>query len=302
MALRAITGSRLTSERRRRSLIALLFVSPALILFLVFLGFQVVFAFYMTFNKWSVMKPPTWVGLSNYGRILGDDLFWTSIRISWVYTVMYVPAVVLAALVVALLLNGPIRGRSLFKALSFIPVLSGWIIVGVIWYFIYQPERGILNLILRMVGLPHETPWLGERNTVLPALVLVGVWKNFGYYSVLFLAGLQEIPPSLHEAAAIDGASRWQSLVRITLPLLRPAIGLVTVLAVITAFAVFDLVFLMTEGGPALASHAFNYYIYIRAFKSFQMGYAASMAFILFAIVLVLTIVQLRLLRPATEA
>jgi multiple sugar transport system permease protein len=302
MALRAITGSRISSARRRRSLIALLFVSPALILFLVFLGFQVVFAFYMTFNKWSVMRPPVWVGLNNFARILRDDLLWTSIRISWTYTAMYVPAVVAAALVVALLLNGPIKGRYVFKALSFIPVLTGWTIVGVIWFFIYQPERGILNLMLRMVGLPHEWPWLGERITVLPALVMVAVWKNFGYYAVLFLAGLQEIPPSLHEAAAIDGASRFQSLVRITLPLLRPTIGLVSVLAVIAAFGVFDLVFVMTEGAPALATHVFNYYIYLRAFKSFQMGYASSMAFVLFAVVLVLTLIQLRILRPATEA
>jgi ABC-type sugar transport system permease subunit len=271
-------------------------------LFLAFIGFQVLLAFYMTFNEWSVMKPPDWIGLANYARILRDDLFWTSIRISWIYTAMYVPAVVLVSLVAALCLNAPVRGRYFFKALSFVPVLTGWIIVGVIWFFIYQPEKGILNLVLRMVGLPHETPWLGQRNTVLPALVIVGVWKQFGYYAVLFLAGLQDIPPSLHEAAAIDGASRWQSLVRITLPLLRPTIGLVTVLAVITAFEVFDLVFVMTEGGPALASHVFNYYIYIRAFKSFQMGYAASMAFVLFAIVLVLTLIQLRLMRPATES
>lgn len=288
------------SVRRQNSLTAVLFASPALLLYVLFLGLQVLFAFFITFNNWTTMRPPTWAGLDNYGRIFSDKLFWSSLRVTFSFSLMYVPGVVLAGLLAAVLLNRPIRGQYVFKALAFIPVLSAWIIVGVVWFFIYNPDHGILNALLRMVGLPTK-PWLGLRETALPALVVVGLWKNFGWFSVLFLAGLQDIPTDLHEVAAIDGASAWQSFTNITLPLLRPTIALVTILAAIGAFQVFDLVFVMTNGGPMYSTQTFSYYIYLTAFKSFKMGYAATMSFVLFGIILVLTVIQLRVLRPTAE-
>ncbi|NPV08525.1 MAG: sugar ABC transporter permease [Anaerolineae bacterium] len=300
----AVSGTRSRrrglSQRRRLSLIGLTFASPALLLFVLFLGLQVAFAFYVTFNHWTTMRPPEWAGLANYRRIFSDKLFWNALRVTVFFSLMYVPSVVVAGLTSAVLLNRRISGQFIFKALAFIPVLSAWIIVGVVWFFIYHPDHGIVNAVLRMLGLP-TVAWLGNRTTALPALAVVGLWKNFGWYAVLFLAGLQDIPVDLHEAAAIDGASVWKTFSHVTLPLLRPTMALVTILAAIGAFQVFDLVFVMTDGGPVYATQTFSYYIYLQAFKSFKMGYAATMSFVLFAIILVLTIIQLRILRPSAE-
>jgi ABC-type sugar transport system permease subunit len=288
------------TQRHRLALTGALFVAPSFILFLAFVAIPVVFALYISFNNWTTMRPPVWAGLENYQRILSDEVFLLSLRNTVVYTVLYVPIVSLVALLAAVMANRPLRGQGLFKALLFVPVITSSIVVGVVWLFIYNPELGLLNALLRLLGLPPGL-WLGGQLTALPALVAVSIWNRFGWFTVLFLAGLQDIPAELKEAAAIDGASAWQSFVRITLPLLRPTLALVTVLAAISAFQVFDLVFVMTDGGPAYATHTLSYYIYVQAFRSFKMGYAAAMSYLLFAIVFVLTLIQLRVLRPAAD-
>jgi multiple sugar transport system permease protein len=240
------------------------------------------------------------LGLDNYRRIFDDDIFYRSLRNTIVFTVLFVPLVTVISLGTAVLLNQGIRAKGIFKALIFIPVITPSVVVGVVWTYVYQPDLGLLNELLRNLHLPTSL-WLGSQQLALPALVAVTIWQRFGWFMILFLAGLQDIPVELKEAAALDGASSRQSFLHVTVPLLRPTVVLVTVLAAISAFQVFDLVFIMTEGGPAYATQTLSYYIYTKAFRNFDMGYAAAMSYVLFVVLLVLTLFQMKVLRPAAE-
>lgn len=288
------------TQRRRLALAGGLFVLPSLLLFAAFLAIPLVYSLIISFSDWSMMRGPTWIGLENYQRLLTDDIFFLSLRNTAVFTILFVPTLTVLSLGSAALLNQKIRGKNLFKALIFIPVITPSIVVGVVWTYFYQPELGLLNGLLRLLNLPTGL-WLGSQEMALPALVIVTLWQRFGWFMILFLAGLQDIPVEVKEAAAIDGASPWQSFWQITVPLLRPTVVLVTILAAISAFQVFDLIFIMTEGGPAYATQTLSYYIYTKAFRSFDMGYAAAMSYVLFAILLVLSIVQMRIFRPVAD-
>jgi multiple sugar transport system permease protein len=287
------------SNRRRLALSGGVFLTPSVILFAAFLAGPLVYALYISFNEWSMMRSPTWLGLDNYQRILRDDIFWRSLRNTVVFTALFVPAVTLLSLASAALLNQSIGAKALFKALIFIPIITPSVVVGVVWTYAFQPELGLINELLRLINLPTSL-WLGSQDVALPALVLVTIWQRFGWFMILFLAGLQDIPIEVKEAATIDGATPFRSFMDITLPLLRPTLILVTVLAAIGAFQVFDLIFVMTEGGPAYATQTLSYYIYTKAFRSFDMGYAAAMSYVLFLALLLLTLLQMRILRPAT--
>jgi multiple sugar transport system permease protein len=289
------------SQDKRRALAGMLFVVPSLILFLAFLGLPVFYSLYISFHEWSLMGSPTWLGLENYRGVFGDDIFLNALGNTAFYTVLFVPGVTVLSLLTAVLVNERVRGQSIYKALVFIPVITPSIIVGVVWIYLFQPERGLVNQTLASVGLPTSL-WLGSQVVALPALVIVSIWQRFGWFMILFLAGLQDIPTEIKEAAAVDGASPRQSFFHITLPLLRPTVLLVTVLAAISAFQVFDLVFVMTQGGPARATETLSYYIYTRAFRSFDLGYAAAMSYVLFVLLLVMTLIQFRLMRPATDS
>jgi multiple sugar transport system permease protein len=285
----------LLTQRRRLAFAGGVFVLPSVALFVAFLAAPLAYSLYISFNKWSMMRDPVWLGLDNYRRLFEDDIFAQSLRNTIAFTVMFVPSVTILSLLAAVLLNQPIRGKPLLKALVFIPVITPSIIVGVVWTYIYQPDLGLLNWFLGELHLPTEL-WLGDSRTALPALVVVTLWQRFGWFMILFLAGLQDIPVELREAAALDGASPRQSFLHVTVPLLRPTIVLVTVLGAISAFQVFDLIFVMTEGGPAYATQTLSYYIYVKAFRNFDMGYAAAMSYSLFSLVVVLTFIQFRLL------
>ena len=278
-----------------------LFILPSLALFVAFVAIPLGYAFYISFNKWAILRPPEWLGLANYRRILHDDVFFTSLKNTTVYTLMYVPLMAGLALLAALAANRPLRGQTLFKALIFIPAITPSIIVGAVWLYIYDGNIGLLNALLRWLGR-EPIVWLSDQDLVLPALVVASVWQRFGWFMILFLAGLQDIPEDVKEAAQLDGASAWQSFWHVTVPLLRPVFALVLILGMIGAFQVFDLVFIMTGGGPVYATHTLSFYIYEAAFTNQEMGYAAAMSYVFFLIIFGLTMAQLRLLRPATEA
>jgi ABC-type sugar transport system permease subunit len=288
------------SHQQRLTWSAAVFLIPSVLLFIAFLALPLLYSLYISFNKWSMLRDPLWIGLDNYRRVIEDDIFWRSLRNTLVFTLLFVPTVTILSMVTAAMLNQRIRGSSFLKALVFIPVITPSIVVAVVWKYAYQPELGLINQFLESVGLPTSL-WLGSTSMALPALVIVTVWQRFGWFMILFLAGLQDIPEEIKEAAKLDGASPFRSFMDITLPLLRPTLVLVTVLAAIGAFQVFDLVFVMTEGGPAYATQTLSYYIYTKAFRSLDMGYAAAMSYVLFVIILIMTLVQMRLLRPATE-
>ena len=289
------------NQRRRLALDGGIFVLPSVALFVAFLAGPLFYSFYISFHKWSLMRDPVWLGLENYRRLLDDEIFWRSLKNTALFTGLFVPLITITSLGSAVLLNQAIRAKGLFKALIFIPVITPSAIVGVVWTYAFNPELGLVNELLRTMHLPTSL-WLGSGQVALPALVLVTTWQRFGWFMILFLAGLQDIPTEIKEAAVVDGASARQSFFDITLPLLRPTIVLVTVLGAISAFQIFDLIFIMTQGGPAYATQTLSFYIYQKAFRSFDMGYAASMSYVLFVILLVLTLVQMRLFRPAAES
>lgn len=302
MATARLAASRpLITHRRRLALAGGVFVLPSVALFVAFLAAPLLYSLYISFHKWSMMRDPVWLGLDNYQRLLHDEIFWRSLKNTAIFTVLLVPLMTLTSLGSAVLLNQSIKAKGLFKALIFIPVITPSVVVGVVWTYVFQPELGLANELLRTLHLPTSL-WLGSSDIALPALVLVTIWQRFGWFMILFLAGLQDIPIEVKEAAALDGASPIQSFFQITVPLLRPTIVLVTVLGAISAFQIFDLIFIMTEGGPAYATQTLSYYIYQKAFRSFDMGYAASMSYVLFVILLILTLIQMRILRPAAES
>jgi len=206
-----------------------------------------------------------------------------------------VPVRTALALLLAIALNQQLRGVSVFRAAYFLPTITSAVAAATVWRWIYEPNFGLLNSLLYAIGVAHPPAWLSSPAWAMPALILLGVWQGLGFQMVIFLAGLQGIPTHLYEAAAIDGAGWWARFRHITLPLISPTTFFVLIISVIGSYQVFDQAFVLTEGGPGYATTTLVYYIYEYAFQFFKMGYAAAMAWILFAIVFVLTVIQFRI-------
>ena len=281
----------------RKHWVSYLFILPNLIGVLLFLAFPVVFALYMSFTEWDVLTSPKWVGFRNYVDLFtNDDLFWISLRNSAYYVVLTVPASILIGLGLAMAMNQAVRGIAIFRTAMYIPVLTSAVAVAFIWRWIFNSDVGLLNAILDKLGLPSTIGWLTDPNVAMISLAIMAIWKSVGYFAVILFAALQGVPKTLHEAAALDGASSWRRFLNITIPMIAPAILFVTVVAVIGSFQVFDQVFLITNnGGPGTSTYVYNLHLYNNAFTFFKMGYASAMAYILFAILFVITYLQLRI-------
>ncbi|MDR8412851.1 sugar ABC transporter permease [Nonomuraea sp. 3-1Str] len=272
----------------------LLFVLPMLVLFLIFKIFPTLGAAGMSLTNWNIGGQWSFVGADNYARLLDDVNFWTSLRVTLVYAAIYVPLTVVVALGTALLLNQVVFLRGLFRGMLFLPYVTSFVLAGIVWRWIYEFD-GLINGLLAKADL-GPVAFLEQSGLVLPALALVSVWKGFGYSMLILLAGLKSIPGSYLEAATVDGASAWQRFRRITLPLLKPTLFFVMVIETISAFQTFDTIYVMTGGGPARATYTLIYGIYEHGFRSFEFGYAATWGMVLFAIVLVVSLVQRRFL------
>lgn len=270
-----------------------LFLLPSLTAFTLFFLVPIIYTFYISFNQWSTLSSPKFVGMGNYIGVVSDAVFWKAIRNTAVYVLMVVPSIVVMSLIVAVLVNIKTRAQNFFKILYYIPVICSGIVVGIIWKWIYNGEIGVLNYILSLFGLP-KTVWLGSTSTALASIAVVGIWRSVGYYMIIYLAGLQSIPPQLYEAARMDGASEFQNFLYITLPMLRPITVLVLILATISTFQVFEMIYVMTYGGPAESTITAVWQIYIASFTQFKFGYAASMGFVLFLFVFIISLFQLR--------
>ncbi|MFF0243995.1 carbohydrate ABC transporter permease [Streptosporangium sandarakinum] len=279
-------------HRLRDPVTGLLFVLPALVLFLIFRIFPSLGAAGMSLTNWNIGGEWNFIGADNYARLFDDVNFWLSLRVTLVYAVIYVPLTLLVALGTALLLNKVVFMRGLFRGMLFLPYVTSFVLAGVIWRWIYEFD-GLINGLLARADL-GPVMFLEQSSLVLPALAVVSVWKGFGYSMLILLAGLKSIPSSYLEAARVDGASAWQRFRRITLPLLKPTIFFVMVIETISAFQTFDTVYVMTGGGPARATYTLIYGIYDLGFRSFDFGYAATWGMVLFAIVLVVSLVQRR--------
>jgi multiple sugar transport system permease protein len=279
----------------REALWGYLFLLPNILGFLAFNIFPLLFAIGMSFTRWDLISEPTFIGLSNYEKLfLEDESFRIAVKNTLVFTAMSVPAGTILSLILANALNQKIRGTTFYRTAYFLPVVSSSIAIALVWAWVFNPDFGLVNEILFKFGLPR-LKWLASSTWALPAVVIVSVWRGIGPSTVIFLAGLQGIPEELYDAAKIDGANARQLFRHITIPMLSPTTFFVIVVSIIGSFQVFDLVFMMTQGGPGRATLVLVYYIYQHAFRWFGMGYAASIAFVLFIAIFVLTLIQLRL-------
>ncbi|MBA2894641.1 carbohydrate ABC transporter permease [Nonomuraea soli] len=272
----------------------LLFVLPMLVLFLIFRIFPSLGAAGMSLTNWNIGGEWEFTGLDNYARMLDDPTFWISLKTTLVYVAVYVPMTVLFSLGTALLLNAVVTMRGLWRGMLFLPYVTSFVLAGVIWRWIYE-YNGLINGLLAKLDL-GPVMFLERSELVLPALALVSAWKGFGYSMLILLAGLKAIPGSYLEAARVDGASAWQRFRSIVLPLLKPALFFVLVIETISGFQVFDTIYVMTGGGPARASYTLIYAIYDKGFRGFEFGYAAAFGMVLFAIILIVSLIQRRLL------
>lgn len=279
-----------------------LFILPSLIHLIVFLVIPLVFSFFLSFRDWDrpTFTDAPYIGLENYEFLLGDRRFWQAILNSAYYTVLAVPLGMAISLGIALIMNQKLKGVNIFRTLFFMPVISSWVAVSIIWLTLLDPTVGIVNYVLGLIGLPPVN-WLGNAATAMPALVIISIWKSAGFSMVIWLAGLQAIPRELYEVASIDGANRLQSFLRITLPLLAPTSFFLAITGVIGSFQVFSPVWVITKGGPLGATDVAVFHIYRRAFEAFDFGYASAQAWVLFALIFIATVLQLLYMRRRSD-
>jgi multiple sugar transport system permease protein len=279
-------------------LAAYAFLAPALSAIALFFFLPVVAALLLSLTDFDIYAVASranlrFVGWENYVRLFRDPLFWTALKNTAYFVVVGGPLSIGISLAAALLLNVPlVRLKAVFRTALFLPVVTTLVAVAVVWRYLYQPRYGILNYALGEIGLA-PIDWLGDPVWAMPAIILMAVWKNFGFNMVIFLAGLQSIPERLYEAARIDGAGAWAEFRRITLPMLGPTFGFVTILTMIGYFQLFAEPYVMTQGGPDNATLSIVLLMYEQGFRWWNLGYAAAISFVLFAIVLVLTLLQL---------
>jgi multiple sugar transport system permease protein len=278
---------------RRETLTFYLLISPWIIGFFLFVAGPMLISLGISFTRWDLLTPPTWAGLRNYERMLRDPLFWQALKVTAIYTALYVPTELIGGLGIALLMSQRIRNIGIFRTIFYLPsVLSGVSFV-VVWMWILHPEAGLLNTVLGLVGIKGPR-WLLDPRTSLISLWLMSIW-GLGRAAVIYLAGLQNVPRELYEAAAIDGANRRTILRRVTLPLISPTIFFNLVLSVIGTFQTFTSAYVATNGGPLDSTLFYVLYIYRVGFTPpVSMGYASALAWVLFVIVLALTLLVIR--------
>lgn len=276
---------------------ALFFLLPSFIILSLFVFWPIVNSFILSFYNWSLLdsKHP-FIGLDNYEALIKDERFLNSVYNTVRYTVVTVPLSIIFALGLALLVNERLKGVSLFKAIYFLPVISSFAVISIIWSFLMDPDIGLLVYYANLAGF-HTIGWLRSPVWAMPAVILVAVWKNIGFNMVIYLAGLQAIPVSLYEAAALDGANKFRCFWHVTLQMLRHTTLFVIIITVISSFQVFDQVYVMTRGGPLFSTETIVYYIYHHGIELLDMGYASAASWLLFLVIFAITLIQLRVFK-----
>jgi multiple sugar transport system permease protein len=284
---------------RRRARAGRLFVAPNLVAVAVFMLFPLGFSLYMSFQQWDVFRPPKFVGLKNFEELFtSDPLFLIAIRNTVVFTVGTVVPTILVSLVVAGVLNRKVKGIGVFRTIVFLPLAISSVVMAVVWQFVFNTDNGLLNIMLGWVGI-GPVPWLVDPNWAMVSLCIVSVWRSVPFATVILLAAMQGVPESVYEAARIDGAGEIRQFAFITVPLIRGAMSFVVVISIIHAFQAFDMVYVLNgaNGGPESATYVLGIMLFQHAFSFLEFGYASALAWVMFAILLVLTVVQLRLTR-----
>lgn len=291
----AVTRRRRFSQRRARA--GRLFVTPNLAAVAVFMLFPLGFSLYMSLQNWDVFRPAKFVGLANYRSLFtADPLFIIALRNTVVYTVGTVVPTVLISLAVAGVLNRKVKGISIFRTIIFLPLAVSSVVMAVVWQFVFNTNNGLLNIMLGWIGI-GPIPWLVDPKWAMSALCIVSVWRSVPFATVILLAAMQGVPDNLYEAARLDGAGELRQFVSITVPLVRGALSFVVVISIIHAFQAFDLVYVLTgrNGGPETATYVLGIMLFQHAFAFLEFGYASALAWVMFAILLLLTVLQLRL-------
>lgn len=287
---------------RRFSATPYLFLAPALALIAVFVLYPIGAVVYYSFTSWDIVRPPVFVGLDNYQQLLADETFWKALTHSIIY-LLVTPTIIAMSIVMAIIVNRKLRGIHIFRALYFVPAVSGSIAIGIAWRFLFD-RNGIINSILITLGVIHEpVQWLSDPGLVLPIAMLLTIWAGVGYYSVIFVAGLQNIPEELYDAALIDGCSDFQKHWHVSLPGLRPQIAFVAVISSLAALKVFDEIYVLTNrtGGILDSATTIVFYLWKQAFVNEHAGYAAAIAMVLLVLTLLFSIVNVRLLERGQE-
>ncbi len=296
--LRAEFGRLTHVKVRRQARYGYTFLLPSMVVLAVFVFWPILQSVILSLQKWRFgAKKTTWVGLDNYRRLLEDPRVEGAFANTIEYTLVVVPITLFLALLLALALNERIPGRSIYRATFFVPVIASFAVVAIVWRFLLNPDIGLLAYWSREAGIPTRS-WLRDARYAMPAVMIVSIWKNVGFNMVILLAGLQGIPDVYYEAAKVDGANRWQRFRHVTMPLLRPTWTFVLIISIISSFQVFDQVWVMTpRGGPLHSTETVVTYIYYQGIELLDISYAASIGVVLFAVVLVLTLIQLRAFR-----
>lgn len=281
----------------RNNLIAYSFIAPNFIGFAVFTLGPIIFAFLLTFLKWNGSSAIEWAGLSNIKRLFIDPFFKTALVNTIVYCAGTVPLTMICALFLAMVLNKKIFARNFFRTVSFFPYVASLVAVAVVWNMLFNPAKGPVNMLLMKFGISENNlpGWAADKHWAMFTVILFSVWKNMGYYMIIYLAGLQGISPTLYEAADLDGATKWQQFIYVTIPQLSATTFFVVIMLTIECFKVYDQIYMITQGGPGTSTLVLVYHIYNTAFISWDLGYASAVAMVLFLLVLTVTLIQFRI-------
>jgi len=292
----SLNQTTLNLSRRRSQLkkyaIAYSFILPNLIGFAIFTLVPMVFSLILSFMNWDGANKISWAGLDNFKQLLRDETFRISLGNTLIFVLGNVPLTMLAALGLALLINKPFFGRNIFRTTFFFPYVASLVAVAVVWNMLFFPSAGPVNSVLSALGVQNPPRWAASVDWAMLTVILASIWKGMGYYMIIYLAALQGIPTILYEAAEVDGANVWQKFRYITLPMLTPATFFISVILTISSFKVFDLIMVMTGGGPGRSTNVLVIDIYNTAFKEFRFGYSSSIAMVLLVMVLAITVVQ----------
>ena len=279
----------------RNALVGMSFIAPNFIGFFIFILIPITFTFVLCLNSWDGFNPMQFVGLDNFNYLIGDKNFKDAMWHTVVYTFFTVVITMFLSLGLAVLINQKLRGIGIFRTAIFFPYVASIVAVAAVWQMLFQKDMGLINEMLRFLGVTDVPGWFATTRWAMPAVIIVTIWKNMGYYMIVYLAGLQNVPVELMEAGMIDGANAWQRFWRIKFPMIAPQTFFVVMMLTINSFKSFDLIYVLTEGGPGTATTLMSNYIYNQAFVSWNYGRASAAAIMLFAVVAVITILQFRL-------
>ncbi len=280
------------NHRRKEALAGYLFISPWIVGFLVFILGPVIASFYFSLTDYAIVQPPTWVGIANYKELIHDDLFWQSMKVTSLYVLISVPLTLILSFMVALLMNQKVKFIGFWRTIYYLPNLVPLVAGAMLWLWLLNPDYGLVNGMLARIGIDGPL-WLQSTKWALPSLIFMSVW-GVGGPTLIYLAGLQGIPTELYEAVSLDGGGAWAKFVTVTIPQMSPVIFFNLVLGIIGGFQVFAQPLIMTGGGPRYATLFAVLYLYQNAFRNFQMGYASAIAWVLFMVIMVLTVVTFR--------